>query len=221
MKTQHILFGVGGALAVCTLAALVGFDGGVGTDVSDRTSRPLGAALEDAGAAFAVENEDGGTTTATPSDELAPGEGRPLVLDSFPSESAISGWSDVNEQSITDRMTPTLSAVDVDVDGVECRERSCFIDISTESDRILMATHEVVFASLMLMSTRACEFGALPFSHGAEGRTTQRLYFYCYPNTRPNFAHFDESPVIARKVAETRDDMAEMGLAVPPLTEEE
>ncbi len=196
----------GGAITVCVLAALAGFDGGVGSDLG-RGSGIAGASLGDGGLTTAAADVDGGTplgaVAATPPSDTM----RPTIVDAFPVETFVPGWSDVNATELRTRLTSTLEPLGVRVAGVECRQRSCYIDVQGPDVMVMMASRDVFFGTLSGLSVDSCQFGSLGLD---EETVVQRLYLYCNPDRRPNFAYFDASLNVTESVARARETLARM-----------
>lgn len=115
----------------------------------------------------------------------------------------------MNATELRTRLTSTLDPLHVRVAGVECRQRSCYIDVQGPDVRVMMAARDVFFATLSGLSVRSCQFGSIGLD---EETLVQRLYLYCHPDTRPNFAYFDASPNVTESVARTRATLDEMNV---------
>lgn len=206
MTSKNAYYVAGGVLGACVLAAVAGFDAGVATDPT-RPSRVPGSSLADAGLASAAGDAGStGSAVATADRDTA----RPAIVDAFPTEAVVTGWSDVNATELRTRIIATLDPVGLRVSGVECRQRSCYIDVQGDDPREMMAARDLFFSMLSGLSVRSCEFGSLGLD---EDTVVQRLYLYCHPGTRPNFAYFDASPNVPESVARLRATLEEMSAA--------
>lgn len=187
----------GGALAACGLAVIAGFDGGVGPAPAPRVA---GASLADAGGLLGAESDGGGAPAAA-------GQARPAIVDSFPVEPVIPGWSDVHEREISSRLTRTFAPAGITVAGVECRQRSCYIDMQGPDVGVMMAARDAFFATLSGLSVRTCQFG----SRGLDEATRiQRLYLYCRPGASPNFEYFDGSRSVRQSMERLEATLGEI-----------